>query len=203
MVMKECVFVFVFDVIFLIFDLEYANMRKIVGPGRLLITNFPHSIERSDAFEGVTFDKASINDLNIPLERICLLDSEASQELCPEDATKFDYFLFGGILGNVDEFDFDRTSVLRVKGFPTRSLGSMQMTTDTAVRVCKMILIDGIPFPTIPFVDRPEFPMDDESGERLLMNFRYVRDDNGEAMICPEVLQLLKEDFDFNLESLE
>jgi hypothetical protein len=35
------------------------------------------------------------------------------------------------------------------------------------------------------------------------MNFRYVRDDNGEAMICPEVLQLLKEDFDFNLESLE
>lgn len=184
--------------------LEYENMRDIVGPDRLMITNFHHptSSEKCD-LTGISFLKESINDLHeIPKERICLLDSEASEELSPGDVDRFDYFLFGGILGNVDEFDFDRTSVLRVKGFPTRSLGSLQMTTDTAVRVTKMILIDRRPFATIPFCDRPEFAMP-ESTEKLVMNFRYVKGDDGEALICPKVLELLKKDFDFNLESLE
>ncbi len=31
--------------------------------------------------------------------RVCLLDPAAIVELCPEDGTKFDVFLFGGILG--------------------------------------------------------------------------------------------------------
>ena len=183
--------------------LEYENMKKIVGEGNLMITNFPDEIDfESDRWKGVSFLKSSINDLKVPLERICLLDSEAPEELKPCDCENFDYFLFGGILGNVDEFDFDRTSVLRVKGFPTRSLGAMQMTTDTAVRVSKMVLIDSMPFETIPFVDRPEFPIDGET-EKLVMNFRYVKGEDGDALICAEVLELLKEDFDFNLESLE
>lgn len=32
-------------------------------------------------------------------ERICLLDPKAQNELTPADATKFDVFVFGGILG--------------------------------------------------------------------------------------------------------
>ena len=32
-------------------------------------------------------------------ERICLLDPKGKAELSPEDAEKFDVFLFGGILG--------------------------------------------------------------------------------------------------------
>lgn len=178
-------------------------MKKIVGDGNLMITNFPHELEDPEKWKGVRFIKDSINDLKIPFERICLLDSEAKEEMCPADVEKFDYFLFGGILGNVDEFDFDRTSVLRVKGFPTRSLGSMQMTTDTAVRVSKMILVDGMTFESIEFIDRPEFEVDKESGEKLVMNFRYVKGEDGRPLICPEVLELLKEDFDFNFESLE
>lgn len=196
-------------------------MLKIVGQDRLMLTNFPYDLD----WKGVRTTAKSINDLEIPLNRICLLDSESSEELKPEDANLFDYFLFGGILGNgtytdyitykyfeylfyvhvVDEFDFDRTSVLRVKGFPTRNLGSMQMTTDTAVRVSKMILIDSQNFSQIPFIDRPEFEIDPENNsEKLLMNFRYVADEtSGEALICPEVLALLKEDFDFNISTLE
>lgn len=177
-------------------------MKKIVGEHNLFITNFEHNLPLPrDRWNGIKFLKESVNDLNVPLERICLLDSEAQEELNPGDVKEFDYFLFGGILGNVDEFDFDRTSVLRVKGFPTRSLGSMQMTTDTAVRVSKMILIDRIPFPSIPFVDRPEFLVNEN--EKLVMNFRYVKGEDGEPLICPEVLELLKKDFDFDLETLE
>lgn len=33
-------------------------------------------------------------------DRVCLLDPAATAELSPDDATKFDAFLFGGILGN-------------------------------------------------------------------------------------------------------
>lgn len=178
-------------------------MKKIVGDGNLMITNFGESLEEEEErWNGVKFLKESVNDLNVPIERICLLDSEATEDLSPGDADQFDYFLFGGILGNVDEFDLDRTSVLRVKGFPTRALGSMQMTTDTAVRVSKMILVDRTPFPAIPFTDRPEFPIAGDT-EKLVMNFRYVRGEDGEPLICPEVLELLKNDFDFNLDSLE
>lgn len=32
-------------------------------------------------------------------ERICLLDPQANEELCPADREIFDVFLFGGILG--------------------------------------------------------------------------------------------------------
>ena len=104
----------------------------------------------------------------------------------------------------VDEFDFDRTSVLRQLGFPRRSLGPMQMTTDTAVRTSSMILLQGRSFESIPFVDRPEFEVDGVEGEKLVMDFRYVRDEeSGEPLICAEVLELLKADFNFDYAGLE
>lgn len=34
-------------------------------------------------------------------ERVCLLDPAATVELSPQDGTKFDVFLFGGILGMI------------------------------------------------------------------------------------------------------
>jgi ribosome biogenesis SPOUT family RNA methylase Rps3 len=34
-------------------------------------------------------------------DRVCLLDPSATLELSPDDSTKFDVFLFGGILGNL------------------------------------------------------------------------------------------------------
>lgn len=79
----------------------------------------------------------------------------------------------------------------------------MQMTTDTAVRTSALILLHNRPFATIPFVDRPEFPVDGQQ-ERLVMDFRYVRDEEtGEPLICPEVLELLKADFNFDYDTLE
>jgi hypothetical protein len=40
-----------------------------------------------------------IKELNIPMERVCLLDPRAEKEIEPEDGEVFDMFLFGGILG--------------------------------------------------------------------------------------------------------
>lgn len=84
---------------------------------------------RSDSVENYFADKKS---------QICLLDPVAKQELAPEDAEAFEIFLFGGILG--DDPPRDRTSELRKKGFVGRRLGPKQMTTDTAVRVTRMVI---------------------------------------------------------------
>jgi ribosome biogenesis SPOUT family RNA methylase Rps3 len=77
----------------------------------------------------------------ISQSRVCLLDPRATKVLSPEDADLFDVFLYGGILG--DDPPRDRTGELRKLGFEGRHLGEKQMTTDTAVKVTKMVVEDG------------------------------------------------------------
>lgn len=77
----------------------------------------------------------------VPKARVCLLDPRAEKELAPEDAEVFDLFLYGGILG--DDPPRDRTGELRKLGFEGRHLGPVQMTTDTAVGVTKIVVEDG------------------------------------------------------------
>jgi len=76
----------------------------------------------------------------VPMTRVCLLDPKAPAQLSPEDGEKFDWFLYGGILG--DDPPRDRTAELRKLRFEGRHLGSVQMTTDTAVGVTKRIVED-------------------------------------------------------------
>jgi len=100
--------------------------------------------------------------------RTCLLDMQAEEALQPEDGSLFDALVFGGILGNIIEHpdgsygSDDRTAELRELGFvQRRHLGPMQMTTDTAVLVCRMVLEEGRSLAEIPFVDSPEIACGD------------------------------------------
>ena len=79
----------------------------------------------------------------IPISKVCLLDPKAPKALCPEDGKsgKFEFFLFGGILG--DDPPRDRTGELRAMGFEGRHLREVQMTTDTALHVTKLVVEDG------------------------------------------------------------
>merc|ERR1712226_721320 len=101
----------------------------------------------------------------------------------------FDALVFGGILGNVIEQEDgtyssdDRTAELRRLGFEhRRHLGPMQMTTDTAVLVSKMVLEEARPLAEIPYLDSPEIQEAEEGGtakggcsESVCMEgFRYV-----------------------------
>lgn len=72
--------------------------------------------------------------------RVCLLDPRATQVISPSDGETFDFFLYGGILG--DDPPRDRTGELRKLGFEGRHLGPVQMTTDTAVGVTKRVVED-------------------------------------------------------------
>ncbi|VVT52094.1 uncharacterized protein SAPINGB_P003315 [Magnusiomyces paraingens] len=164
------------------------------------VKNLPESLEskqlkwsKTDVtnFEKVipTFDKS----------RVCLLDPAASEELSPEDSENFDFFLFGGILG--DHPPRDRTGELRKHGFPGRHLGKIQMTTDTAVRVTQKVLADQQRIEDIDFIDFPELKF--SKNESTEMPFRYVRDSQTGEPIMPEgMFDLIKEDSNKSLDDL-
>ncbi|KAG6829719.1 hypothetical protein H0H87_010425 [Tephrocybe sp. NHM501043] len=152
----------------------------------------------------------------IPLDKVCLLDPKAEAVLSPEDGDgRFEMFLFGvrepfdncgfptdailqGILG--DDPPRDRTAELRVLGFPTRHLGPVQMTTDTALGVTKIVVQDKTPLDKIPYVEFPTIQFN--AKESVEMPFRYIATSEGkEPLLPPGMKQLLHDDlnktFDF------
>lgn len=171
-----------------------------------------------------------MNAEGIDLSRVCLLDPKADKAIHPSDREEFDWFLsvhpfsslatssgltynnrFGGILG--DDPPRDRTAELRKQGFPTRHLGAMQMTTDTALGVTKLVVQDQslsppllyssahsddswkiVPMEEIPFVDNPTIRFDEV--ESVEMPFRYVRDKEGEPILPRGMRKLLQDDMD-------
>ena len=62
-------------------------------------------------------------------------------------------FILGGILG--DHPPRDRTFHLRENLCTQRHLGSIQMSTDTATLVTKLIIENNYNFGDIPFIDEP------------------------------------------------
>jgi len=143
------------------------------------------------AVTGFTAEERSVETLYAEdKSRVCLLDPSATNELSPEDGDRFDVFLFGGILG--DDPPRDRTSELRKKGFEGRRLGPKQMTTDTAVRVTRLVVQNKIPLGEIPYVDYPELRIN--KNESTEMPFRYVKGDNGEPVMPKGMLELIKSD---------
>ncbi|KXN82872.1 hypothetical protein AN958_02083 [Leucoagaricus sp. SymC.cos] len=190
--------------------LEYAHMRTFAGPGSTIhfaslsktssssLSGEFHS--ESESLAKVQCHQEGILDLmkthGISLDRVCLLDPKAEKALSPEDGDgTFDWFLFG-VRDNPPR---DRTSELRKLGFPNRHLGSVQMTTDTALGVTNLVVQDKIPLDKIPYVDFPTIRFN--AKESVEMPFRYVIEKDNEPKLPPGMRQLLHEDlnksFDF------
>jgi len=194
-------------------ELEYKHMQDLAGsqssiyfthvsPTSQVSLNrlFPETTG-NDAKASVSAHTISVLDLmkskDVPLEKVCLLDPKATQEISPEDGNGvFEWFLFGGILG--DDPPRDRTSELRVLGFPSRHLGPVQMTTDTALGVTKLVVEDKVPLSDIKFIDFPTIVFNPK--ESVEMPFRYISRD-GEPILPPGMREHLHEDlnksFDF------
>ncbi|RHZ70353.1 hypothetical protein Glove_272g39 [Diversispora epigaea] len=175
--------------------LEYDHIIKFLSPTHLYFTNLSHSIKsilvntklvpETNLFTNKIWDynniflgddKIADDDKNdndrgrLSKDKICLLDPNSNQLLEPSDGELFEYFLFGGILG--DDPPRDRTSELRILNFQTRNLGNLQMTTDTAIHVTKRIVEDKVHFSEIPFIDFPEIKLSNQ--EFVVMPFRYI-----------------------------
>ncbi|KAF7305164.1 hypothetical protein MKEN_01231600 [Mycena kentingensis (nom. inval.)] len=193
-------------------ELEYAHMRTLAGPSAHV--HFTHlSTASSNSLSTVFVPADGLADascyqkgvLDLIQERlgedaigkVCLLDPKAEKELAPEDGDgRFEWFLFGGILG--DDPPRDRTSELRVLGFPTRHLGPVQMTTDTALGVTKKVVHDKIPLDAIPYINFPTIRFN--AKESVEMPFRYIADEKNEPILPPGMRKLLHEDLNKSFE---
>ncbi|KAF8752024.1 hypothetical protein RHS01_07871 [Rhizoctonia solani] len=181
--------------------LEYRQMIAIAGAtSSVLFTHLSSSSRTAlnSALESVPnsskFEVHSLGILDVmkqhgvDLNQVCLLDPKAEKELSPSDGDNFSWFLFGGILG--DDPPRDRTSELRRLGFPNRHLGSVQMTTDTALGVTKRVVVDKVPLQDLPYVDHPTIRFN--AKESVEMPFRYITDSKGEPILPEGMKALLK-----------
>lgn len=163
--------------------IEYKHISSIVGKKNLWITNITNKKLKKHA----TIFKKSITTMN--LENVCVLDPKADKELTPVDAQKFNYFVFGGILG--DNPPRARTHKLfkcALKNAERRNLGKEQMATDNAVYVVKQ-LFSGKRLRELSFVDNIEIPI--KKHESVMLPYRYAVV-KGKPLICKELVNRLK-----------
>ena len=171
---------------------EYRNIAKLVGAENVLITHIaPADVEKLN-LPGVQTTAESVTTLG--LQRIALLDDLALEQdhLKPSDREKFDYFLFGGILG--DHPALDRTSFMRPFATALRHLGPEQMSTDGAVNVTWRILMQGQELEKLKFCP---FPLEIKVNQResVELPFKYLEGEDGEPLLPPGLKELLLSDF--------
>ena len=163
--------------------IEYRHISSVVGKDNLWFTNVTKGKEKLK--DVGTVHEESVTTMM--LDRACLLDPAGEQELSPDDNKEFNYVIFGGILG--DNPPKGRTRILReTLSAQQRSLGTEQMSTNTAVLVTKRIL-DGQQLDEIEFQDGIEIMTGD--GEEVELPYRYVIE-NGEPVLPPGLIEHLK-----------
>src|SRR3989338_529742 len=146
---------------------EYSHISALIGKSNITFTNLPkEDIKKLQPCGEATSKKAS----ELRLKKTCILDPKAKVQLSKKDAEEFDYFVFGGILGNNPAEG--RTSILtKTMPFPSRNLGAKQFSTDTAVYVAKKLL-EGTALKDIHFVEEVEIQIDE--GESMILPFPYA-----------------------------
>ena len=174
--------------------LEYRHISQIVGKDNLVFTNVPlHEHHKLKEFGNVK--QESVKQLSF--KRVCVLDPVAKQTLVPVDANTFDYYLFGGILGNFPmENRTEKELSQHLKQFLTRNIGPKQMSTDTAVLVVHKIIDEQVPFEQLKFVDELEIEL--EEGYSQVLPYRYLLKDG--LPVLPEGLIAYLKDEDLFLE---
>ncbi len=164
--------------------IEYKHISKIVGRNNLWFTNVRKGSKELEMYGKVI--KGPVSSLN--LNNACVLDPEAEKILTSNEAKKFDYFIFGGILGDnppqkrtADEL----TSKLKAEA---RNIGKGQMSTDNVVYVVKEI-ISGRDIKDLSFKDRIEI----QTGEydSVVLPYRYILVD-GKPLVSGELITFLK-----------
>ncbi len=160
---------------------EYSHISALVGKPNVTFTNVPAAdIKKLQPCGEATSKKAS----ELYLNKACILDPKAKVQLSKKDAEEFDYFIFGGILGNNPAEG--RTALLtKQMPLPTRNLGTKQFSTDTAAYVAKKLL-EGTVLKDIHFVEEVEIQIDE--GESMILPFPYAVE-NGKLIISDKLIQ--------------
>jgi len=162
---------------------EYEYVVEILGKENVLFTN----VKDCSKLKFAECEERSVKELK--LGRACVLDPEADKKLESSDKEQFEYFIFGGVLGNEPPEKRTETLLSKELKFEKRNLGKKQMSTDTAVIVAWKIL-NGKNFDELKFIDDPEIEV--EENLNTMMPYRYLDDGTGKPLICRKVMELIK-----------
>ena len=167
--------------------LEYQHISQIVGKDKLLFTNIKTPSQRKKLLPWGKVESKSVTELNLP--RACILDPFAQKTLLPEDKHHFDYFIFGGILGDYPMKARTKVELSHKIKAETRNIGKEQFPTDNAFYVVKEIIEHKKHLSDLQFQDELVLPI--KEGEELILPFRYVVI-QGKPLISPALLHHLK-----------
>ncbi|MBX4196074.1 hypothetical protein KW805_00610 [Candidatus Pacearchaeota archaeon] len=162
--------------------IEYKHISRIVGKKNLWFTNTNNKGLKKYG----TVIKKSVRDLK--LKNACVLDPEAQKTLNPREAKKFDYVIFGGILGDHPPRKRTTLELTRFVNFPARNIGKEQMSTDNAVAVVHEIA-KGKNFRDLKFKKGIEVKINDV--ESTLFPYTYLVK-NKKPLISKDLIAFLR-----------
>ena len=166
---------------------EYKHISKIVGKNRLWFTNIKRKNKNLEKL-GRVFNK-SARSLGLDLKKVCVLDPEAQEILTPEDSRKFDYFVFGGILGDYPPRKRTKKELTQfLPGVEAKNIGKKQMATDNAVYVVNEIC-KGKKFEDLKFKNKFVLKINEIESTELPYNYVIV---NGKQLVSNDVINYLK-----------
>ncbi len=171
--------------------IEYKNISRIVGKSNLIFTNIKDNKDKNKLKKLGQVIGKSVTKLN--LKRACLLDLKAKETLQPKDVSRFDFVIFGGILGDFPEQGrTEKYLTSKLKNVETRNLKEIQMSTDTAVLVTSLIL-KGKTIDKIKFIDKPTLTLKKgKFQEEINLPYRYVSKNN-KPIISRELIKYIKD----------
>jgi ribosome biogenesis SPOUT family RNA methylase Rps3 len=167
--------------------MEYKHISKLVSKSNLWFTNIKTKHDADKLKEYGKIIPVSVSKLN--LKHACILDPESKQTLTPKLAKQFNYFIFGGILGDYPPRKRTRQELTsKFKHIPAFNIGKEQMSTDNAVYTVGQI-IQGKPLNKMKFQDELEVKIN--KIESIILPYRYNLV-NGKPFVSQEVVNYLK-----------
>ncbi len=165
--------------------LEYGHISGTVGPKNLIFTNVKNGSQKIKGFGKIK--KESIKEIN--LKNALVLDPFAKKTLTTKDCKKYDYLIFGGVLGDHPMKKRTKKEITDKLPYEARNLGRKQMSTNTAVLVAKMISA-GKKFDDIKFKDSIKIQVG--KYQECILPYRYVLDKNKEIIMPKGFIDFLK-----------
>lgn len=167
--------------------IEYEHISKIVGKSNLWFTNIKSD---ADACKLKKFGRVFRNPvMDFKLTNSCILDPEATQVLSPKDASRYSYFIFGGILGDYPPKKRTKQELTKfIKNADTRHIGEEQMSTDNAVYTVKQIA-SGKKFSDLKYCDKISVKINEFEEIDLPYRYNLVK---GKPFMSPKIVAYLK-----------
>lgn len=152
-------------------QIEYKHISSIIGKDNLIFTNIKTEAQQKNLQNFGKVEKRSISELNYP--RMTVLDPSAQQTLSPNDKERFDYLVFGGILGDHPMKQRTKKELTsKLAEIPIRNLGPKQFPTDNAIFIAREIVEKGKTLNDLSFTENIELEL--RKGESILFPFCYL-----------------------------